>query len=60
MHLLAVKRQLVARCRYRRQLPLVIVELFAVYCLPLWVTVMMPPGRGAWRRQCCMHRLLNH
>lgn len=28
MHLLAVKRQLVTRCRYRRQLPLVIVELF--------------------------------
>lgn len=28
MHLPAVQRQLVARCRYRRQLPLVIVELF--------------------------------
>ena len=28
MHLPAVKRQLVAWCRYRRQLPLVIVELF--------------------------------
>lgn len=28
MHLLTVKRQLVTRCRYLRQLPLVIVELF--------------------------------
>lgn len=28
MHLPAVKRQLVARCRHRRQLPFVIVELF--------------------------------
>ena len=28
MHLPAVQRQLVARVRYRRQLPLVIVELF--------------------------------
>ena len=28
MHLPAVQRQLVTRCRYRRQLPLVIVELF--------------------------------
>jgi hypothetical protein len=44
MHLPAVKHQFFARCRYRRQLPLVIVELLAVYCLPLWVTVMMPPA----------------
>lgn len=28
MHLPAVGRQLFTRCRYRRQLPLVIVELF--------------------------------
>lgn len=28
MHLPAVKRQLVARCRHRRRLPFVIVELF--------------------------------
>lgn len=28
MHLPAVKRQPLSRCRYRRQLPLVIVELF--------------------------------
>lgn len=44
MHLPAVQCQLVARCRYRRQLPLVIVELLAVYCLPLWVTVINPLG----------------
>lgn len=29
MHLPAVKRQLFTRCRYLRQLPLVIVELFS-------------------------------
>lgn len=49
MHLLAVKYQLFTRRRYRRQLPLVIVELFAVYCLPLWVTVMIQSPSG----RCC-------
>lgn len=44
MHLPAVQHQFFPRYRHRRQLPLVSLSFLAVYCLPLWVTVMIPPG----------------
>jgi hypothetical protein len=43
MHLPAVQRQLFTRVRYRRQLPLVIVELFGGVLLAVVSDVMMPP-----------------
>ena len=33
-------------------------SFLAVYCLPLWVTVMMPPGREALRQLSGTLRLL--
>jgi hypothetical protein len=60
MHLPAVQRQLFTRVDTDVSCHSLSLSFLAVYCLPWWVTVMMPPERGALRRQCCMHRLLNH
>lgn len=58
MHLPAVKRQLFTRCRYGRQLPLVIVELFGGVLLAVVGDCHDAPGREALRQLSGTLRLL--